>query len=259
MQRVLGIDVDDELYAHWRQWFSPSFQLFRAEQLTPATLEGVERVGLSSVPLEVRDTFDAYGGEWVRVDEATFRALPTEQREELMETRDPHGERGAFRWPSELAAEGDGALIDFMNDGASPSLHGDVAESTWSRGAALLPDARRLAGSFARKSGPNCFGNVMAAAGLPVEHGHVGLADIDNFLNTRAKLITDADLTQPGIVVLWRRERDEPHHTCVTLGDGWVLNKPAQAWWAGRYVWTVDHVLTDNEAPSRPRSTYQLL
>jgi hypothetical protein len=41
-----------------------------------------------------------------------------------------------------------------------------VAEATWDALAGVLPTARELAGAFPPRSGPNCFGTVMGAAGV---------------------------------------------------------------------------------------------
>lgn len=258
MRTVLGIDVDDDLLALWRGWFCPPSQLFRAENLSQATLDAVEHVELNAIPLEIRDTFDAYAGAWVQLDEPTFRVLPAALREELLATRDAEGEHGMFRWPSEMEAESDGALIDFLYDGVSPSRHADVDGSTWAECASLLPDARRLAGTFARSSGPNCFATVMVATGMDVENEHMGHRGIEDFLASRTEPVKDPDLAEPGVVLLWRRQRDEPHHACVTLGDGWALNKPAQAWWAPRYVWSLETVLADADLATMSRSAHRL-
>jgi hypothetical protein len=49
-----------------------------------------------------------------------------------------------------------------VSEDLGPSRHGEV--KSWPT--EILPRARELAGTFPGGSGPNCFGTVMAAAGV---------------------------------------------------------------------------------------------
>lgn len=196
MQHLLGIDVDDSLYAHWVTWYCPNFQMFRAGELSPIARERLTIVDLPDVPLEIRDTFGAYRGEWACITEKDFIDLPAAVRSEILATHEPD-EVGLFCWPSTPEDEKDTALLRFMLAGQAPSQHRSVSATTWASCAPLLPAAQRLGGTFARRSGPNCFGTVMAAAGEDVELVQVQTAQFDAFLSRRASRADDADLGQP--------------------------------------------------------------
>lgn len=238
MRDILGIDVDDALFDQWRSWYCPGFQMFRTDRLSPAAVEHVWLADLGDVPLEIRDTFGAYDGSWGTITEDAFDALPRTLRSEILATHEPD-EVDLFRWPSAADRDKDQALLSYVLAGAAPSRHNEVADDTWAACATVLPEARRLAGTFARGSGPNCFGTVLAAAGEDTELLFVLPGQIEDFLSLRASKVEGAALTQPGVVLLWRKPDGRPDHACVTLGDGWILNKPAQCWWAPRYVWDV--------------------
>jgi cell wall-associated NlpC family hydrolase len=48
---------------------------------------------------------------------------------------------------------------------------------------------------------------------------------------------------QPGVVFVWRNHEGLAEHAAVTIGDGYVLNKPSQAWFSPRVVWTVQETI----------------
>ncbi|RNI23163.1 hypothetical protein [Flexivirga caeni] len=77
-----------------------------------------------------------------------------------------HGPRGGFGpwWAEALDGRLD-PIAEFIERDRDPSRHAEVSEATWEGAGAILPGAHELAGTFAEKSGPNCFGTVMAAAG----------------------------------------------------------------------------------------------
>lgn len=252
--RILNIDVPDDLLAKWRQWYAPGCQVFRSHQLSDAAKAALTSVAPQSLPLEIRDTFGAYGDGWGRIDEVDFWALSQDVRAELLATHEVD-EVGLFRWPSELAREGDAPLIAYVADTA-PSRHEDVPEQVWEAASALLPDARRLSGTFAETSGPNCFGTVMTAAGEDVERDWVKQPQFEEFLARCTQPADMPNVDRPGVVWVWRNADGLAVHACVTVGGGFALNKPAQAWWAPRYIWTTDEVFAHHDEDGLGRSAY---
>ncbi|MGL4832123.1 MAG: hypothetical protein ACRCWS_06085 [Propionibacteriaceae bacterium] len=192
--------------------------------------------------MEIKDTFGAYRGEWVCVDEKTFCSLPAATQLELLDTREAD-ERNLFCWPSTAPEDKDTKLLAYLHEGTAPSQHARVTTAEWDGCAQLLPGARRLAGTFPRKSGPNCFGNVMAAAGAVDESARGYPDQFDDFLTHRADLASGAELNSAGKILVWRKGDGRPDHTCITLGGGWILNKQGQAWWSPYYVWDVETAL----------------
>ena len=123
----------------------------------------------------------------------------------------------------------------------SSSRHAEVREATWADAQALLPQARELAGTFADGSGPNCFGTVMAAAG--VGRAAQEWMQREPFEQWLAAVTTPVRDHLPGTVFVWRSERDGlVQHAALTLGDGWVLNKSSQSWATPRLVQSVKDV-----------------
>lgn len=102
----------------------------------------------------------------------------------------------------------------------------------------LLPGARALAGRFPAGSGPNCFGTVMAAAGVAgAESVWMQREPFETWLagTTRAGG-RDGDV---GTVLVWRSPDGLVQHAAVTLGDGWALHKASQGWMSPTTVLTV--------------------
>lgn len=255
---VLGIDVDDDLLAAWRSWFAPHSQLFCLDEVSADDRAGLEPVDRKSVPMELRDTFMAYGGEWALLDEPTFRALPQRVRRAMLDER-PRGHRRVW-WPDALTTAGDGPLIRYIRYGVTDSEHASVSENTWQRASDVLPQARRLAGTFARRSGPNCFGTVMGAAGVE------GAADewmtqepFEKWLSSHTSPVRDTGHDeQPGTVLVWRLDDGLAVHALVTLGDGWALNKPSQAWCSPRFVWPLRRAINHSRQPAARVRRYAL-
>lgn len=188
---VLAVDVDPDLFACWKGWLAPEIQPFFVESLD-SWPKGVASPG--PLPLELVDTYKVYRLDrplkvlWL--DEAAFLRMARSERAALVRSQVRY-RRGAVptvrRWqevldPAALRAQADGhrfvwwpsllATNQFEILSAAvteadvlPSRHAEVASETWDKCAEVLPGARELAGSFARSSGPNCFGTVMGAAG----------------------------------------------------------------------------------------------
>lgn len=242
---ILGIPVPDDLMARWREWFAPPLQPFPLAALDDrmrALLPRREPVRPSD---EVRDTFHLYGGERVWLTRHEFAALPTPVRRALRYRRKPT--------PVWDLGAGDAPLAAYVHDGVHDSQHAAVAEATWRRAAGLLSRARELAGTFPAGSGPNCFGTVMAAAGVAgAEHEWMFEEPFAAWLGAHTTPLPpgpDQD-HEPGIVLVWTSvESGLPAHAAVTLGDGWALSKPSQAWCSPRVVWPVRRTILRSRYP----------
>lgn len=256
---VLGIAVPDSLLTRWREWFAPQHQPFRTDRLVDDTPRGHE---IEPSP-EVRDTFHMYGGTWVWLEESEFTPLSLEVRRALLLHRKAiaHLSRltastrrivGSVRtdsrvvwWPSLLRAAGDGPILSYVEEGVRPSRHREVDPTTWSACHRVLPGVADLAGTFAPMSGPNCFGTVMAAAGVPGSESQWMLQEpFEQWLadNTSPLRGTACDHTA-GVVLVWRDPDGLAAHAAVTIGDGYALSKPSQAWCSPRIVWTVPETI----------------
>ncbi len=212
----------------------------------------------------MRDTFHMYGGDWAWLEESEFVRLPLNVRRALLLRREATGrltkldeqqqrrmndsDRTDSRivwWPWVLRRIGDGPVLDYVLKGVIPSRHREVASSTWAAASRKLPGARDLAGRFPSGSGPNCFSNVMAAAGIAgAESQPIVREPFDAWLNEHTAPISDTGHDHlPGVVLVWRNSEGQPDHAAVTVGDGYALNKPSQAWCSPRFVWTVPETI----------------
>lgn len=235
---VLGIDVPDSLLDQWRGWYAPAVQPFPIERLDDGERALLPQRMLRPTP-EVRDTFFLYRGPWAWLDEGEFRALPSGLRRRLLSAR-----RQAMRpkpspvWPSELAEAGDAPLWRWVEAGTPRSRHRDVTDQVWERCGQSLPHARALGGTFpAGGSGANCFATVLAAAGdTAAAERWVQGDEFGAWLRARtAPINSPASDGDPGTVLVWR-EHGALAHAAVTIGGGWALVKPSQAWCSPRLV-----------------------
>lgn len=243
---VVGVTVSEALWHRWRSWFAPAVRPF-AEGPLRATLGPATPTGHSlAVSMEHRDTFGIYGADLlVWLDRDQCAALPGAARRRL--TPRP-------QWYDEPGATGveqlDRALLRFVKGDWPESQHRNVPDAVWEGATPLLPEARDLAGTFADGSGPNCFGTVMGAAGVPdAETVWMQVAPFEQWLRDRGAA-TPAPRraarcvdNQPGTVLVWRDHDGDPVHAAVTLGEGWALNKPSQGWFTPRFVWPVAEVI----------------
>lgn len=232
---VLGIGVPVTLLARWRGWLMPAEQPF----LVPE--DKASALGLPSDParltFELTDSFWLYdldGQAVCWLSRASSHRLPGTVRQTQPA---PH------RWPSADASRDGERVIRFVERGRRPSRHRQVDGATWDRVRALLPGARELAGTFPAGSGPNCFGSVMAAAGVS------GAADawmqrgpFEQWL--AAATTPGGDDGSLGTVLVWRDAEQDVQHAAVTLGDGWALHKPSQGWMSPVKVLTVHDAMS---------------
>jgi hypothetical protein len=230
--QVLGIDIGDETLDAWRAWLMPSTQPF----VVPRSL--AERNGWPDarreLAFEVVDTFELYG---VGPDEAIVwlarpeaRALPPEVR---------RNQPAPHRWPSADAVTDRLRAVRFVEAGRRASRHREL-DGRWGPVDDVLPGARAIAGTFAGRSGPNCFGTVMGAAGVSgASEEWMQLAPFEEWL-AAATVPARADRDdRPGTVLVWRTTGGDPAHAAVTLGGGFLLHKPSQGWMSPRKVLTV--------------------
>jgi hypothetical protein len=256
---VLGIGVDERLVERWRGWFAPPVQPFRTDMLPPQVAAAVPIRPAEPSP-EWRDTFFMYGGTWTWLSEAEFTALrPGHQRSLLAVRRRNVRPKSMPVWPSELARTGDHLLFRWVESSVRSSRHGMVEPGIWRRAEPVLPMARRLAGTFAAGSGANCFGTVLAAAGeAEAENAWPVLPEFPIWLDDHTEPVRGTSHDhEPGTVFVWT-ENGAIAHASVTIGDGWMLSKPSQAWSSPRLVWTVRETVDSWRFPGARLSRYRI-
>lgn len=271
---VLGIDVDADLLSFWRAWIAPDRQPFFLDG-NNLTAGDDHAAGIGP---ELRDTYTLWNvdrpSEVLWLSEPEFAALPRSERATLVRSQVERG-RGAVPvvrrwlgvldattlriqadghrfvwWPSLIPDEDDQILTRIVEEGGFPSRHRDIDTSVWRRASGIVPGAEALGGTFCRSSGPNCFGTVMAAAGI------AGAADEwmlqEPFLDwLRSRCEPGGTDDEPGTVLVWFNTEGLPVHAAVTIGGGWALEKPSQCWWTPRVVLRVDEVIRANRAPGQ--------
>jgi hypothetical protein len=277
--RVLGIEVSTALLEFWIDWLAPERQPFYVSARQAAAWE---------LPLDdtepdkqLRDTYSSYNVDgsllsaWL--NEATFMELPRKTRAELVRAQVTHerasvptvrawrdvlgpsisqqadGHRFVW-WKSVLRDAAEVVLPRVISQDLGPSRHGEV--KSWPT--EILPRARELAGTFPGGSGPNCFGTVMAAAGVE------GAADewmqrqpFDAWLAEHTTRGGRDDI--PGTVFVWRDANRAVQHAAVTLGAGLMLHKPSQSWMTPRKVRTVAEVRRNTRTAGWHLHRYTLL
>ena len=251
---ILNIPVDAALLTRWSGWLAPQRQPFFLNA------DEAQTFGLAAEPHpdftpEQRDTFQLWNVSAAlaaMLDEAAFLALPATHRRNLLEAQIRH-RRGAVAqanmwrdvvdtaephfvwWPSLLAGREALIFSRLLAGERLPCRHAEVSESVWAEAAPLLPRARELAGTFAVGSGPNCFGTVMAAAGVAgAEHEWTQREPFEAWL--AASTLAGGKPSAPGVVLVWRSDDGLVQHAALTLGGGYALHKPSQGWDSPRQV-----------------------
>lgn len=279
---VLGIEVSPALLQQWVEWLAPDRQPFYL------TAKQIASWGLTQDDAEPdrqqRDTYRSYGVDGrlrsVWLDESTFMDLPRKTRAGLVRAQVVH-ERGsvptvrAWRevfgpeirlqadghrfvwWKSLLRDSAAVVLPRVVSEDLGPSRHREVPESVWASAVPILPGARELAGTFAGGSGPNCFGTVMATAGVE------GAADtwmqrepFDEWLADKTTRGGRDDV--PGTVLVWRDDNRLVQHAAITIGAGWTLHKPSQSWTTPRKIRTAPEVRRSTRTPGWHLTRYAL-
>ena len=280
--RALNIDVPDRLVERWLDWFSPVVQPFLADEALAASIG--DHAGEVLLSDEVRDTYCLYGlpsgARYVWLDEPRFMALPRRSRVALVRAQRTFGRelvasvrswapvvgdrareqadgRGFVWWRSLLQGIEERVLTDYIEEGRRASRHDEVPEEVWASAARRLPDARRLAGSFATRSGPNCFGTVMAAAGVVgADEVWMQREPFERWLSERTR--AHGDDATPGTVLVWRSPDGLVQHAAVTIGHGWVLHKPSQGWMSPSKVLTTQECKASSRASGRRLERYAI-
>jgi hypothetical protein len=280
--RALNIDVPDTLVERWIEWFSPAVQPFLADAVLADSI-GVH-AGEVSLSDEVRDTYCLYGlpsgVQYVWLTEPQFMALPRRSRAALVRAQrtldrelvpsvrswvavvgdrareQADGHRFVW-WRSLLDGCEEQVLTDYIEEGRRASRHDQVPKEVWDSAAHTLPDARRIAGAFATASGPNCFGTVMAAAGV-VDADTVWMQrePFERWLSEKTR--PNGEDAAPGTVLVWRSPDGLVQHAAVTLGDGWVLHKASQGWMSPNKVLTADECKASSRASGRRLERYTI-
>ena len=218
---VLRIEVSPKLLDSW-PWLMPERQPF----VVPHELRALSGwpEGRDSLSPELRDSFELYGPSgaqsivWLSRSEA--RKLPESVR---------CAQPSAHRWPSESPDRDRRRVIRYVESGRRASRHMEITDAHWAAIGSRLPGARMLAGRFPMKSGPNCFGTVMAVAGVQdAEHAWMQIAPFEDWLALATSPGGDDD--DPGTVLVWRVATGQPVHAAITIGEGWLIHKPSQGW-----------------------------
>jgi hypothetical protein len=151
-------------------------------------------------------------------------------------------------WKSVLRDAATVVLPRIVSEDLGPSRHRAVPASVWAAVGDVLPNARELAGTFPAGSGPNCFGTVMAAAGVEgAAEEWMQRQPFDAWLDQRTTRGGRDEV--PGTVLVWRDANRAVQHAAVTLGAGWALHKPSQSWMTPRKIRTTREILRSTRTP----------
>lgn len=132
-----------------------------------------------------------------------------------------------------------------------------MAPRTWRACRDVLPRAEELAGTFAERSGPNCFATVLAAAGAGDDDAWLLQPAFEDWLRTACTRGGRDD--RPGTVLVWRDGEGLVQHAAVTIGDGWAMEKPAQTWWTARGVHDVGALVKANRVSGQRLERHQIV
>ncbi len=144
-------------------------------------------------------------------------------------------------------------LDHFVSQDRNVCLSGRLSEKTLSSITGKHPSiVAELVGSFASRSGPNCFATVLAAVtgSLTIARSIAGLwLPAESFLRGLSERefhprgpLSSARL-EPGDVLVWFDQNHRAQHACYALTSEMVLNKDAQAWFAPRQLLPLETVL----------------
>jgi hypothetical protein len=263
---VLGIDVEYALLEAWQRWLAPDPQPFLVAASTDWACEDEGGV----VSRELADTYRLWWGvekpsTLIWISARGFGELPKPTRAALVreQVRRRRGATPSVRgwqdlvdaaqlreqadghrfvwWPSLLTDNAEEILTRVVSERRLPSRHDEVPEDVWQAAETVLPQARRLGGTFPSGSNMNCFANVMAAAGASWHDVLDDVAPFDSWLATACA--PGGDIQQPGVVLVWRDREGSPVHAAVTIGRGWGLEKPSRDWHSPHAVVTVTDIM----------------
>ena len=241
---VLGIAVGPDLAAAWRCWLMPAVQPVVVPRLE------AQRLGLSDdraqLSFELWNLTDEDALVWLT--RSQFAVLPQDLR---------RSQPAAHRWPRRDVDAETQQAIRYVESGRRTSRHEQVSAQQWLSADSVLPDARRLAGTFPDRSGPNCFATVMGAAGVArAEQQWMQLQPFEDWLAAAA--VPGGSDDDVGTVLVWRAGDGTAAHAAVTLGSGWLLHKPSQGWMSPTKVLTVREGKSSARQAGRFLTRYRL-
>lgn len=272
MPAILGIDVEPGLMESWVRWLAPDPQPFLVG--SPGSWRECDDEG-GVMTAELEGTYRLWwgvekGSSVIWISEEQFVRLPRGTRAALVREQVSR-RRGAvpavrawqsllggahlrshadghrfFWWPSLLASQTEQILSRVVSTGRLPSRHLEVDDESWRRSEAVLPEARRLAGSFPG-SNTNCFGAVMEAAGAAAAAVYDDVEPFEAWLASACR--PGGDAKQPGVVLVWRDRGGAPVHAAVAIGGGWGLEKPSKDWHSPFAVATVEDIMRMSRHP----------
>ena len=280
---VLGIDVEPALMESWSLWLAPDPQPFLvgSDRAWPeCSDEGGEMTA------ELEDTYRLWWGVdrssavlWI--SEQQFDQLPKRTRAALVREqvarrrgavptvrawqdlldgsqlrRSADGHRFVW-WPSLVATQPARILSRVVSDRRLPSRHLEVAEETWGVAERILPEVRRLAGTFPSGSNTNCFGSVMESAGAGSAAAYRDVEPFERWLVTACT--ADGDANEAGVVLVWRGRSGDPVHAAVTIGDGWGLEKASKDWHSPFAVAAVQDIMRMSRHPGERLERHTVL
>lgn len=273
MPLVLGIDVAPALLERWVQWLAPDPQPFLVE--SPAAWHDCQDEG-GTLTEELKDTFRLWWGVersstllWISEDQ--FAGLPRARRaalvreqvrrrrgavpsvrawRDVLDVAELRGQADGHRfvwWPSLLWRAPEQILVRVVSDRRLPSRHLEVGEQVWSRATTVLPEVKRLAGTFPSGSDTNCFGSVLEAAGAASAASYGDVAPFESWLASACR--PGGDPGEAGVVLVWRGHDGSPVHAAVTISGGWALEKPSKDWHSPFAVATVADIMRMSRHP----------
>lgn len=256
-REVLGIEVTHEQLLQWREWTMPREQPFVLPRAVARDL------GLRDEPARVtfvlKDTFLLYGVDdqavcWL--DRAAARALPASLRREQPTRHLWRGGDDASAIARDLER-----VVAYVVEGRRASRHREVTERAWVDIGAVLPGVREVAGTFPRASGPNCFGAVLAAAGVDgAQEEWLQREPMETWLRERTRLLPRHDTDDTlGIVYVWRTPDGLIDHAAVSLGEGHSFHKPSCGWMSPTKVLTTRELMASARVPGRRVRRHRLL
>lgn len=284
--RSLGIDIPAELATKQAAWFAPEQQPFLVSEAFAKSIQ----IAPIKEPLspESRDTFEIYGIQkgtvCISLDEDLFQSLEQEMRVQLLRSqlrirpetvpavksappsvrekarKQADGHR-FFWWPSLLKGHESEVIGRYLEHGRRASRHQEITDSHWRDIEAVLPGAKALAGSFPAASGPNCFGTVMGASGVPqAADTWVVREPFEEWLttSTTSSANNNGKDGELGTILVWRSRDGLVQHAAITLGRGYVLHKPSQGWMSPRKILTVREAMLSTRQPGLRIHRYSL-
>ncbi len=290
MQRLLGCEVSAEQFARWAKLLvrEPAPYFFSEGLQLPAEALILSRKAFSAAGFDLAfvDSYTTYAisseAQWVAMlTSVQLDALPVETRQRLLaeQVRHKRGQVYGWEWVEKFLQDYtqiESCCVTFEDkhylalDSKIWALLTPESRQQWlsdfiqadtpteclsSEYAAECKNrvVRRLAGTFADTSGPNCFSTTLAAV-TQDESTAQTIADFwlhqEPFFQGLERrgytLRTDLSVSTPGLhdaVLIWQDAQGTAQHACYLIENGLVLNKNSQAWFAPRQLLQLQTVL----------------